>query len=119
MTPRATLFFGLPLSLSGGPIDGRSDLFSLGVTLYTLLTGFRPFQGNSALTVSLKVINHEPVPVSALNLTLPSGIDHIVLRAIAKDPEERYHRGLEMASELERFIEHDSYRYQRTRVGSE
>lgn len=105
-----------PEQLNGGPVDGRSDLFSLGVTLYTLLTGFRPFQGNSALTVSLKVMNHEPVPVSALNSALPSGINRILLRAMAKDPKERYQRGLEMASELERFFDPGSPAHVNERV---
>ena len=50
-----------PEQLNGEAVDGRSDLFSLGVILYTVLTGHRPFQGNSALTVSFKVVNREPI----------------------------------------------------------
>src|SRR5271154_3479262 len=60
-----------PEQLNGDPVDGRSDLFSLGVILYTVLTGYRPFQGNSALTVSYKVVNREPVPATLLDTGLP------------------------------------------------
>lgn len=86
-----------PEQLSEGTVDGRSDLFSLGVILYTMLTGYRPFQGNSALTVSFKVVNREPIPVSVLDAHLPPGLDSIIGRAMAKDPENRYQSGLAMA----------------------
>ncbi len=97
--------FMSPEQLGGGPVDGRSDLFSLGVILYTLLTGHRPFQGNSVSTVSFKVGHHEPVPATAFNLDLPSGLNEIVDRAMAKDPEERYQRGLEMARDLQNILD--------------
>src|SRR6202046_4664810 len=75
-----------PEQLNGDPVDGRSDLFSLGVVLYTVLTGHRPFQGNSAVTVSFKVVNHEPMPATLLDTALPPGLDYIINRAIEKDP---------------------------------
>jgi serine/threonine protein kinase len=90
-----------PEQLSGEGVDGRSDLFSLGVILYFMLTGHRPFQGNSTATVCFKVINHEPLPVSALESKLPSELDAIVSRAIAKDPAQRYQSGMEMASDIQ------------------
>ena len=90
-----------PEQLNGDPVDGRSDLFSLGVILYTLLTGYRPFQGNSAMTVSFKVVNREPVPATVLDTALPPGTDYVVARAIAKDPAERYQRGMEMALDIQ------------------
>jgi serine/threonine-protein kinase len=97
--------FMSPEQLSGGPVDGRSDLFSLGVILYTLLTGHRPFQGNSIATVSFKVGHHEPVPATAFNLDLPPGLNEIVGRAMAKDPAERYQCGLEMARDLQNILD--------------
>jgi serine/threonine-protein kinase len=97
--------FMSPEQLNGGRIDGRSDLFSLGVILYTLLTGHRPFQGNSVFTVSFKVAHHEPVPVAALNLNLPWELNGVVVRAMAKDPAERYQRGMEMARDLQNILE--------------
>ena len=63
--------FMSPEQLNDEPVDGRSDLFSLGVILYMLLTGHRPFQGNSPLTVSLRVVSHEPVPAIAFDPDLP------------------------------------------------
>ena len=88
------------LSDEGG--DARSDLFSLGVILYYMLTGHKPFQGNSTDTVCFKLVNHTPPPVSSFQLKCTPELDRIVSRAIAKDPEERYQTGLALASDLER-----------------
>jgi serine/threonine-protein kinase len=99
--------FMSPEQLSGAAVDRRSDLFSLGVILYTLLTGHRPFQGNSVFTVSFKVVHHEPVPAEALKLDLPPGLNEIVACAMAKDPGERYQRGMEMALDLQRILEQE------------
>ncbi len=90
-----------PEQLNGDAVDGRSDLFSLGVVLYTILTGYRPFQGNSALTVSYKVVNRDPIPASVLDTELPQGLDYIIARAMAKDPAQRYQRGMEMALDIQ------------------
>src|ERR1035441_4245671 len=90
-----------PEQLNGDAVDGRSDLFSLGVILYTILTGYRPFQGNSALTVSFKVVNRQPVPATVLDTDLPPGLDYIIARAMAKDPAQRYQRGMEMALDIQ------------------
>jgi serine/threonine protein kinase len=90
-----------PEQLNGEVVDGRSDLFSLGVVLYTVLTGYRPFQGNSAMTVSFKVVNREPIPATVLDTQLPQGLDYIIGRAMAKDPAERYQRGMEMALDIQ------------------
>jgi eukaryotic-like serine/threonine-protein kinase len=96
--------FMSPEQLNGEPVDGRSDLFSLGVILYMLLTGHRPFQGNSPITISLKVVNHEPVPAAAFDLDLPRGLDHVLSRALAKDPAQRYQRGMEMSLDLQNIL---------------
>jgi serine/threonine protein kinase len=90
-----------PEQLNGDTVDGRSDLFSLGVVLYTILTGYRPFQGNSALTVSYKVVNRDPIPATVLETELPQGLDYIISRAMAKDPAQRYQRGMEMALDIQ------------------
>ena len=94
-----------PEQLNGEEVDGRSDLFSLGVILYTVLTGYRPFQGNSALTVSFKVVNRDPVPASILDTDLPPGLDYIIARAMAKDPAQRYQRGMEMVLDIQELRE--------------
>jgi serine/threonine-protein kinase len=90
-----------PEQLRGDPVDGRSDLFSLGVVLYRLLTGHRPFQGNSVLTISFKVVNRDPLRATAFNSELPPELDHVIARAIAKNPAQRYQTGIEMALDLQ------------------
>ncbi len=89
-----------PEQLSGEGVDGRSDLFSVGVILYAMVTGHSPFQGDSATTVCFKVANREPVAASALDLNLPRELDDVISRAMAKDPEQRYQRGAEFAEDV-------------------
>jgi serine/threonine protein kinase len=96
--------FMSPEQLNDEPVDGRSDLFSLGVILYMLLTGHRPFQGNSPLTISLRVVSHEPVPAIAFDPDLPLGLDYVLERALAKNPVERYQRGMEMSLDLQNIL---------------
>ena len=89
-----------PEQLSGEGCDGRSDLFSLGVILYAIVTGHSPFQGNSATTVCFKVANREPIAASALDMTLPPELDAVINRAMAKSPDDRYQRGSQFAEDL-------------------
>src|SRR6202050_4445858 len=108
-----------PEQLNGDVVDGRSDLFSLGVILYTVLTGYRPFQGNSALTVSYKVVNRDPIPATVLNTDLPPGLDYIIARAMAKDPAQRYQTGREMARDLQALREGQELPSKKEFLGSE
>ena len=88
-----------PEQLKGDPVDGRSDLFSLGVILYWLLTGEKPFAGD-ATTVIAKILYREPAPVTHFNPSLGPEYDRMVSRALAKEPAARFQRGKEFAEEL-------------------
>src|SRR5262245_5751828 len=89
-----------PEQFTGAPIDGRSDIFSLGVVLYWMATGERPFPGESITAVSYKVVHTDPIPPRKLNPSLPPGLENIILRCLAKNPAERFQSGYELAREL-------------------
>jgi serine/threonine protein kinase len=86
-----------PEQMKGEAVDARSDLFSLGVVLYRVTTGYRPFQGNSTATVCYKLLRQDALPPSALNAELPFALDDFLAKAMAKDPAERFQTGAEMA----------------------
>lgn len=95
-----------PEQLSGAGCDGRSDVFSLGVILYAMVTGHSPFHGDSATTVCYKVANREPIAASALDMSLPPQLDAVISRAMAKDPNERYQRAADFAEDLRILQQH-------------
>ncbi len=86
-----------PEQFTGTPIDGRADLFSLGVILYGLATGEQPFPGETMTAVSYKVVHTEPVPPAKLNLAIPARLEAAILKCLAKNPAERYQTGEELA----------------------
>ncbi len=94
-----------PEQLSGGAVDGRSDLFSLGVILYWLLTGDKPFAGDTTTAVSFKIVYQEPIPATQINPSLSPEFDYALSRALAKDPAGRYQRGRELAEDLEDLLD--------------
>lgn len=81
--------------------DARSDLFSVGVILYLMLSGHRPFQGNTDATISFKLVHQHPVPVAAMDLKLAPELDFVIARLMAKNPEERYQSADEARCDLE------------------
>jgi serine/threonine protein kinase len=89
-----------PEQLESEPVDQRYDLFSLGAILYRMVSGYGPFQGSSATTVCFKVANRDPLRVTALDPDLPPALDAVIARAMAKDPAQRYQRGLEFALDV-------------------
>lgn len=90
-----------PEQLKGETADRRSDIFSLGVLFYVLLTGREPFSGNKISTVMHRIVNEEAPPPSRLKPDLPAGYDVIAGRAMAKDPRDRYQSCAEMAAAIE------------------
>jgi len=89
-----------PEQFTGSPIDGRADLFSLGVILYSLATGEQPFPGETMTAVSYKVVYTEPVPPAKLNPAIPGRIEAVILKCLAKSPADRYQTGEELAQDL-------------------
>jgi predicted Ser/Thr protein kinase len=89
-----------PEQVMGKKIDKRSDIFSLGAILYELLTGRRPFEGESITTVIYKIVNEEAVPITQVRKELPPEFEHIISKALAKDPDNRYGSCAEFADDL-------------------
>ncbi len=89
-TTMGSIYYMSPEQVSGGAVDARSDIYSLGVTLYELLTGRRPFQADTAFSVLHAQLNTVPQPPIELNAALPPALNNIVLTALAKDPAARF-----------------------------
>lgn len=93
-----------PEQLEGKPVDKRSDIFSLGVVIYELLTGEKPFKGDSISSLMYNILNNTPALPSALDEKNPLVFDRIVSKAMAKNPEERYQDAEEIEKTLREFI---------------
>jgi predicted Ser/Thr protein kinase len=89
-----------PEQFTGSPIDGRADIFSLGVVLYWLATGEQPFPGESVTSVSYKVVHTDPIPPRKLNPSIPAKLEYVILKCLAKSPDDRYQTGDELARDL-------------------
>src|ERR1700677_396317 len=90
-----------PEQAQGFAVSAASDLYSIGVVLYELLTGVVPFEGETAVAIAFKQVSAEPRPPSELNPALPASLDAVVLRAMAKDPAERYATADELIAALQ------------------
>jgi serine/threonine-protein kinase len=89
-----------PEQFTGAPVDGRADIFSLGVILYWMATGEQPFHGETMTAVSYKVVHTDPVPPRKLNPSIPEDLDFIIMKCLAKSPVDRYQTGEELARDL-------------------
>src|SRR2546426_1658137 len=91
-----------PEQARGAPVDQRSDVYSVGIVLYEMLTGTVPFTGDTPLEIAMKHLSATPEPPSAKRPDVPRELDMVVLRALAKDPEHRYATAAEMEADLAR-----------------
>jgi len=96
-----TLHYMSPEQLRGGRVDSRTDIFALGVLIYELATGRRPFDGASVAEITAAILRDEPVAVTDVRMDLPAQLDWIVRRCLAKDPDERFQKVRELAREID------------------
>ena len=94
--------YSSPEQLTGDAIDNRSDIFSTGILLYVTLTGQLPFEGKTYLDLAQRVLTTEPIPPSQLRSAIPTTLEMVILKALRKNPEERFQSAAEMASALRR-----------------
>ena len=99
VVPGTTAYMS-PEQVRGEEIDARSDLFSLGVVLYEAATGKRPFNGKNRVLMMNAILNEKPATPSRVNEELPTGMDAIIVKALAKDREQRYQHASELRAEL-------------------
>ncbi|MGB8650192.1 MAG: Stk1 family PASTA domain-containing Ser/Thr kinase [Mycobacteriales bacterium] len=93
-----------PEQARGEHVDARSDLYSTGCLLYELVTGSPPFVGDSPVAIAYQHVREDPVPPSAYDASLPSDVDAVVLKAMAKNPANRYQSADEMREDLLRAV---------------
>jgi len=93
-----------PEQAQGEKLDGRSDLFSAGILLYQMITGQRPFAGDSLVALALKITKDEPAPIEKLQPDIPSSLRRVVERCLAKSPDRRFQTGKELSDALSRVL---------------
>lgn len=94
-----------PEQIEGKLLDGRSDVFSMGVVLYEVLTGERPFQGEEISTVIYRILHSDPVPAREINPALPEYLGTVLQRALAKNVEDRFPTAKSFGEALQRYAE--------------
>ena len=99
-TTLGSVHYFSPEHARGGYTDSKSDLYSLGVVMYEMVTGKVPFDADTPVSVALKHMQEEPVPPIKVNKEIPFAVNQIILKAMKKDPNERYQNASEMIKDL-------------------
>lgn len=94
-----------PEQARGEVTNERSDLYSLGIILYEMITGVLPYDGESPISIALKHMTEEPKPPSAVQPNVPANLEQVILRAISKQPEDRYTNAKQFKQDLERIAQ--------------
>jgi serine/threonine protein kinase len=94
-----------PEQVKGRPVDGRADVFSLGVILYELVTGEKPFPGKNVTTVIYKIVHEDPIPPIVLDTSLHPGLNAVINKVLAKEPDDRYQSCGELLKALRNYRE--------------
>lgn len=100
-TTIGTLSYMSPEQVMGKSADARADIFALGVMLFELLTGEKPFAGDNLSTIVYRIVHEEPRPITEFHRDLPAGYETVIKRALAKDPEARYQTCGDLVRDLE------------------
>ena len=106
VTAAGTLPYMAPEQLGErlGPVDHRADLYALGVVLYELLTGRRPFRAATPIELREKILREDPPPPRSIEPDIPEELERVCLRCLAKRPEDRYQRADEVARDLRTYL---------------
>jgi eukaryotic-like serine/threonine-protein kinase len=114
MTDRAigSVHYIAPEQARGGYTDEKTDIYSVGVMLYEMLTGQLPFEADNAVSVAIMQLQTDPKPPREINPSIPEGLEEITLRAMQKDPERRYQSAAEMLRDIEEFRRNPAARFE-------
>ncbi|MFN9311358.1 serine/threonine-protein kinase, partial [Gemmatimonas sp.] len=93
-----------PEQAMGRLVDGRSDLYAVGLLLYEMVLGHPPFDGDDSYAVGYKHVHEAPTPPDQVDTRVPAALSAIIMRCLAKQPAERYDRGFELADALVQFL---------------
>ena len=109
-----SVFYTPPELLKGNPLTPQSDLFSLGVVMYEILAGTKPFWGDTEVSIFYQILNKNPEPLRKHRRDIPESLEHVVSRMLEKEPARRYQSGSEIAAELSE--SYDKIRYTGERI---